>query len=106
VSKPEPLTIEVRIARHDEALFAEVDGEVVALNVANGACFGLNRVASDIWRLIESPAAIADIRDALIARYRVDPADCESQVIALVEALRAEDLVVIAPGGSPAGPAA
>ena len=101
-----PLGADDRIGRHGRAIFAEVDGEVVALDTAGGACFGLNGVASHVWRLIEPPATVGEIRGALIARYAVDPALCERQVIALIEDLRTQGLVVVQPGGSPPLPGA
>ena len=99
-----PLGADDIIARHGRAIFAEVDGEVVALDTATGACFGLDGVASHIWRLIDPPASIAEVRGALVARYAVDPATCERQVIALIGNLEAQGLVIIQPGGPPALP--
>ena len=101
-----PLGAGDRVGRHDATIFAEVDGEVVTLDAVKGECFGLNRVASDIWRLIDPPATVDEICRVLVARYAVDPATCERQVIELIEDLRAQGLVVIQSGGSPAEPGA
>jgi len=91
-----------RVARSGGAIFAEVDDEVVALDVARGLCYGFNGVASRVWDLIDPPATVGEVCDALLARYAVDRATCESQVIDLIVELRAEGLVVIQPSGPPA----
>ena len=39
------------IVQEDEPVAAEVDGEVVMLSERAGAYFGLDGIASEIWRL-------------------------------------------------------
>jgi hypothetical protein len=74
---------------------AEVDGEVVALSIDKGICYGLNKVGSRIWRELTAPISVADICGKLLAEYRVDRATCETEVLALLEELRTECLVEI-----------
>ena len=72
---------------------AEVDGEVVALNIDKGICYGLNKVGSRVWALIAEPRRIGDICATLVSEYEVDSAACEHQVIDLLEGLRAEGMI-------------
>jgi hypothetical protein len=79
--------------RCEELLEADVNGEIVALHVERGQCYGLNGVASEIWRMLAEPTSIDDICRKLTAEYDVDSATCRSEVRGLVENLREEGLV-------------
>jgi hypothetical protein len=82
------------VLRSDGLLEAEVENEVVALNIEKGTCYGLNPVASRVWKLIEAPLRVNEICAALLAEYKVEPATCERQVLDLLEELRAEGLII------------
>ena len=71
----------------------DVDGEVMALSIRQGTCYGMNRVGSRIWKLLANPVRIDDLCASLLAQYRVDPEVCERQVLDLLEELRAEGLI-------------
>ena len=94
---PPPLTLADCVARNRETLSAEIDGEVVALDIAGGGCYGLDAVAARIWAMIETPMPIGEVCDALTAAYEVDAATCRADVLDLFMALRAEGLVSVAP---------
>ena len=89
------------IARRAGVVCAEVDGEVVALNIERGVCYGLDPIGSDIWALIEQPMTFNALCAALEARYRVDHATCERDVGDLLRELQAEDLVALGPAPAP-----
>ena len=81
------------VARCDGLIDAEIDNEIVALNIANGTCYGLNSVGSRIWRLLAAPIRIRDICARLLTEYDVEPTACERQVLDLLEELHAEGLI-------------
>jgi hypothetical protein len=72
---------------------AEVDEDMVALNVERGSCYGLNGVGSRIWKLLSRPTRIGDLCATLLAEYEVPPDVCERDVLALLEELRAEGMI-------------
>jgi hypothetical protein len=88
-----PLSNATVVARSDALIDSQIDGEIVALSIERGTCYGLNHVGSRIWGLIASPARIADVCSTLLAEYKVDPDVCERQVLDLFEELRAEGLI-------------
>ncbi len=90
------------VERRGEVLSAEIDGEVVALDVVRGLCFGLDCVGARIWALIESPALVGAICATLIAEYAVDAETCWRDVVDLLADLRAEGLITIRPSASTA----
>ena len=81
------------VARRDGFIEAEIDGEIVALSIEHGNCYGLNRIGSRIWSLLTKPVRIGDLCVTLLTEYRVDPKLCERQVLDLLEELRAEVLI-------------
>jgi Coenzyme PQQ synthesis protein D (PqqD) len=93
----QPLTPAHRVARNPGALSAEIDGEVVALDVARGACYGLDAIGARIWSMIASPTAVGEVCAALTAIYDVDVETCRTDVLDLFRALRDEGLIVVAP---------
>ncbi|MGZ8337108.1 MAG: PqqD family peptide modification chaperone, partial [Allosphingosinicella sp.] len=78
-----------------ELIEAEVDGEIVALHVNSGTCYGFNSTATRIWSLVEQPKTIAEIRDALVAEYEVDANTCETQLMDLLSELEGDKLIEI-----------
>lgn len=90
-----PLNVHMVVSRAAELIDAEVDGEIVALNIGKGQCYGLNKVGSRIWQLLEQPVRIADMCATLIREYEIDKAVCERDVLDLLEDLRAEDMIIV-----------
>ena len=83
------------VVRSSDVVEAEVDGEIVALNIERGTCYGLNKVGSRIWQIVSQPSRVTDIGARLIAEYEVDEETCRQQVLELLEDLRNEGLIRI-----------
>jgi hypothetical protein len=81
------------IACRDGVIETAIDDEIVALSIERGTCYGMNRVASRIWSLLEKPTRIRDLCYTLVLTYKVDPEICERQVLDLLEELHAEGLI-------------
>lgn len=79
-------TIDVFVKNPSTAT-AEIDGQIVALDIRAGICFGLDPIASNIWKLLEDRRSLEDICDALLRLYDVDRATCEEQTLALLHEL-------------------
>ena len=89
------LSLETVVARRPGLLEAQVDNEIVALNIESGVCYGLNAVGARVWNLIEEPTRIGEVCDTLLAEYTVEPDTCRREVLELVEELMSEGLVVV-----------
>jgi hypothetical protein len=77
-----------------DAIFRDLDGEAVVLDLGRGHYFGLNAVATRIWRLIEEGAPVGRIVATLASEYEADPAVIETDVDRLIEALESRGLLV------------
>jgi len=80
------MTVET-FTRNSTTATAEVDGQLVALDINAGICFGLNEVATTIWKLLDQHCDVADLCDALLDIYEIDRRTCEEQTLALLREL-------------------
>jgi hypothetical protein len=85
------------VSRCEGLIQAEVDGELVALHVDNGACYGFNVTATRIWALIETPRPLSEIEDALLGEFDVDRETCRAQLTDLLKELEQDGLVEMRP---------
>lgn len=69
--------------------------ESAILNLKNSVYYGLDPVGARIWTLLQEPRRIGELRDVLIAEYEVEPAQCERDLLALLEKMRSEGLVEV-----------
>ena len=82
-----PNVSEVLYARAASLHEAEVDEEIVGLDRDQGEVFGFNKVASDVWRLLEKPQSAAALSAALQRNYEVAPAQCDEDLNVLLDQL-------------------
>ena len=50
----------------------EVNGETVILHFDSGNYFGLNDVGTLVWKMIQQPYSVRDLRDAILSEYEVE----------------------------------
>lgn len=81
------ITPDLPIGHAATATTAEIDGQLVALDIESGTCFGLNRVATRIWHMLEQPRSARQISADLIEIYEVDVATAEAETLNLLDEL-------------------
>ncbi|HEX8444168.1 MAG TPA: PqqD family protein [Allosphingosinicella sp.] len=82
-----------RIIRCDDLLEADVNGEIVALHVEKGQCYGMNAVASRVWALLAEPTSPEQICAQLSSEFDVDAETCQTDVAALLADFESEGLI-------------
>lgn len=83
------------IARSDNFVFNEVDGELVMMNIETGAYASLNETGKSIWQLLDAPKNIADVVSALVEEYDIDQSTCENEVLPFIENMVKNDVLVL-----------
>ncbi len=73
----------------------DLDGEAVILSMSSGLYHGLNSVGTRIWKLLQEPRTVGQIRDELLGAYEVDPATCLADLLRLLEELREAELIEV-----------
>jgi len=72
-----------------------MDGEVVMLSIQRGEYFGLDKIGSRIWELIENPRSIEEIKAILLEEYEVDEETCLIDLIEFLEDLQNKGLIIV-----------
>jgi hypothetical protein len=81
-------------AHSASAVVAEIDGQMVALDIQRGVCYGLNKVATRIWQIIDAPSSAEQIADVLTTQFDVDRATCIAETLDLLADMSDAGLIV------------
>jgi hypothetical protein len=96
--EPNPtISTATRIARPEDLLFTEVDGEAVLMSVENGRYYGLDPIGTEIWRRMEHPTRVAALIDGLRGNYDGDPDTIETEVLIFLNRMMEQELIEIHP---------
>jgi hypothetical protein len=72
---------------------AEVDDEVLLLDVENGTYFGLDGVGNRIWQLLSDGATTEAMVETLEDEYEVDRAQLRTDIATFLHALQQRGLI-------------
>ena len=73
----------------------ELEGEVIILSLESGRCYCVDNVGARIWKLLNQPRRVREIRDAILEEYDVDGDLCERDLIQHLEGLADRGLIEI-----------
>ena len=76
-----------------DQISCDLAGEAAILNLQTGIYYGLDPVGASIWNQLQTPKTLADLRDAILAEYDVEPARCEHDLQDLLDKLAAQHLI-------------
>ncbi len=78
-----------------EQVSCDLNGEVAILSLKNGVYYGLNPIGAKIWNMLQKPAKMNTMRDAILEEYEVEPKQCECDLVLILQQLITEGLVEI-----------
>jgi len=78
---------------NESVVSAELDEEVILLNVESGVYFGLDAIGTRIWSAIEQGASEEEIFAQLVEDYDVEPHQLRSDIANFLDMLREQGLV-------------
>ena len=84
-----------------DQLSTEIGDEVVILGLKDSVYYGLSRVGTRIWQLLQTRRTVDEIVDALVAEYDVTRQDAADDLQRLLIDLQARGLVAISPPDRP-----
>jgi len=73
-----------RVVLSPEALFQEIAGEGVILDLASSSYFGLDEVGVRLWQLLLADPSLQAACTVLLTEYEVEPAQLEQDLSTLV----------------------
>jgi len=86
------ITLDSSVIFSRDAVFRDLDGEAVILDLHSGTYFGLNEVGCRIWQLIEQHGRLRPVLETLCEEYEAAPDVLEQDLMALVSKLAASGL--------------
>jgi hypothetical protein len=89
------ITVDSKVQRNPEMVSGNMDGEVVMLSIQRGEYFGLDKIGSRIWDIIENSISISDIKNILLQEYEVDEETCLNDLIEFLEDLQNKGLILV-----------
>ena len=89
------------LSKKPEILCADVGGELALMSAANGKYYILNSVASDIWRMLDSPTEYGQLARVLTEKYDGDPAVIQDDLGSTIEEWATHRLIDLAPASTP-----
>jgi hypothetical protein len=87
------LTPDSRVVRSEEFITSTVDNELVMMSLEKGTYYGLDAIGSQIWEHIAAPITIDALCQNLVDAFEVDPAQCQTDVLAFLNELHKEGMV-------------
>ena len=91
-----PIEPATRIVRDPELIAAEMDGDLVMMNIECGQYFGIGGVGTRAWELLEQPASVDELCPLICAEFEVGADTCRADLPGFVEELLALGLVRVA----------
>lgn len=84
-----------RVTLSQNALFQDIAGDGVILDLASASYFGLDGVGVRFWKLLQEDGSVRRAYDVLLAEYEVEPSLLEKDLEALVAQLAEAGLVTV-----------
>ena len=84
------------VSRDPDIDAADLNGEIVMMNIDKGKYFALNEVGSRIWNMIVKPQKVGNIIDSLLTEYEIDRLTCENEVLNFLGRMYEAGLINIA----------
>jgi hypothetical protein len=87
------LSPEAIVVASKEQMASDIGGETVILGLTAGRYYGLDAIGARVWQLIQTPTALSEVRDAIVAEYEVEPERCEADLMVLLQAMADAGLI-------------
>ncbi len=78
-----------------EQVSCPLGDESAILNLKNSIYYGANPAAASVWKLVQQPKSVAELRDALVDEYNVESQRCEQDLMILLHKMRDEGLIEV-----------
>ncbi|MGZ4869902.1 MAG: PqqD family peptide modification chaperone [Halobacteriota archaeon] len=89
------ITLDTTVVAAKDQVSADLGDEAMILNLDDGVYYTLDAVGARIWKLVQEPRWVYDVRDTLLAEYEADAERCEKALITFLTALARRGLLVI-----------
>lgn len=88
------LTLDSIIQLSADHLRANLDDEIVLLSLGTARYHAIRGAGNQIFQLLDQPRSVRELCDALTARFDIDDATCQRQVLEFIRVLIQAELAV------------
>lgn len=74
---------------------SEVDDEMIIVDLKIQEFYGLNPVGKAIWKLIQKPLSIAEIKQEISKTFNIETIECEADILDFIKELAAANLIQV-----------
>lgn len=89
------LNLQSKLKQNTSIFANQIDNEMVMLNVDLGKYFGMNEVASDIWKILEQKTSVEMLYQQLATEYDISVQKCQEDVEPFLHQLISNGLIEI-----------
>jgi Coenzyme PQQ synthesis protein D (PqqD) len=90
-----PLAVHSVVAVAGEQVSCPLGDEAAILSLENSVYYGVDAVGARVWKLLQQPRSVGQLRDTLIEEYEVDRVRCEHDLLAFLEHMLREGLIEV-----------
>lgn len=83
------------VARNNEIVASDMDGEVVMMHIETGKYYNLGRIGGEIWNILEKSMMVENIVENLIVKYDVSKEQCEMDILPFLMQMEKNKLIQI-----------
>ena len=87
------ITQDTVLSRKPNLLFNVIDDEVVMLSIENSEYYGMEKVGSRIWELLEKPLSFGELVEYLMDEYDITKEKCIEDSVSFLEDLVEKKLI-------------
>jgi hypothetical protein len=83
------------LQRKPGMIFNQIDGEVVMLSIENSEYYGMDKVGSRIWQLLENPMRFNELVTKLMEEYEVPEDQCRMETLEFIKKIVVKKLLTL-----------
>lgn len=88
------MNTDTKFERNSDLIVAEMDGDLVMMDVAQGTYFSINQVGAHVWTQLEAPQTVAALIDSVRDAFQAeDAAPIEADVTGFLTDLASHKLI-------------
>ena len=87
------ITVQSKVVRNNQLMSTPVGEDIVVLNLAQNAYFGLNDIGRRIWGRLDNPCVVDLLIKSMVAEFAGDPAAITVDILAFLTEMENDGLI-------------
>jgi len=88
------ISLETAISRRQDILTADMSGELVMMRLDRGMYYGMQTVATFIWKQLDQQRTVAEVCQQVLANFNgAEREQCQQDILAFVTDMHQEELI-------------